>query len=174
MANLRIIQTPHNEQSQQLPQARQKVTDLQNQLAELEVKHSNEAANLRRLVQMMEERESQAKELVAGIEKDWEGLHEKAAENEKKLRDALEAEQKRTRELEEELDEMKSVLDRVNSGELPIPSGTRTSPNVSSDSLFGLGSNISMINRIQKSGKTFTEVYAEYVRMQGEIARKTA
>ena len=109
-----------------------------------------------------------------GIEKDWEGLHEKAAENEKKLRDALEAEQKRTRELEEELDEMKSVLDRVTSGELPIPSGTRTSPNVSSDSLFGLGSNISMINRIQKSGKTFTEVYAEYVRMQGEIARKTA
>ena len=123
---------------------------------------------------MMEERESQAKELVAGIEKDWEGLGEKAAENEQKLRDALEAEQKRTRELEEELDEMKSVLDRVNSGELPIPSGTRTSPNVSSDSLFGLSSNISMINRIQKSGKTFTEVYAEYVRMQGEIARKTA
>ena len=120
----------------------------------------------------MEERESQAKELVAGIEKDWEGLHEKAAENEKKLRDALEAEQKRTRELEEELDEMKSVLDRVNSGELPIPSATRTSPNVSSDSLFGLSPNISMINRMQKSGKTFTEVYAEYVKMQGEIANK--
>ena len=174
LTNLRTIQTSHNKQSQQLSQALQKVNDLQNQLADQEVKYSSEAANLRRLVQMMEERESQAKELVAGIEKDWEGLGEKAAENEQKLRDTLEAEQKRTRELEEELDEMKSVLDRVNSGELPIASATRTSPNASSDSLFGLSSNISMINRIQKSSKTFTEVYAEYVRMQGEIAKKTA
>ena len=72
----------------------------------------------------------------------------------------------------EEPDETTSVLDRVNSGELPILSATQTSPNVSSDILFGLSPNISMINRMQKSGKTFTEVYAEYVKMQGEIANK--
>ena len=31
-----------------------------------------------------------------------------------------------------------------------------------------------MINRMQKSGKTFTEVYADYVRMQSELSMKTS
>ncbi|KAL5482794.1 MLP1_9 [Sanghuangporus weigelae] len=172
LTNLRTLQTSHNKQTQQLSQSLQKVQDLQNQLADQEAKYSSEAANLRRLIQMLEERENHAKELVAGIEKDWEGLGQKAAENEQKLREALEAEQQRTKELEEELEELRSVLDRISSGELPVPSGAQASPNVSADSLFNFSPNISMINRMQKSGKTFTEVYAEYVRMQGELAKK--
>ncbi|KAL5524681.1 MLP1_8 [Sanghuangporus sanghuang] len=172
LTNFRTLQTSHNKQNQQLSQSLQKVQDLQNQLADQEAKYSSEAANLRRLIQMLEERENQTKELVAGIEKDWEGLGQKAAENEQKLHEALEAEQQRTKELEEELEELRSVLNRINSGELPIPSAAQASPNVSADSLFNFSPNISMINRMQKSGKTFTEVYAEYVRMQGELAKK--
>lgn len=171
LSTLRTIQSSHNSQSQQLSQALQKVHDLTSQLADQEAKYSSEATNLRRLVQMMEEREDQAKELVSGIERDWEGLGEKAAASEQKLRDALEEEQRRSKELEEDLEDLRAVLERVNSGELPVPSGT--SPNVSSESLFGFSPGISMINRMQKSGKTFTEVYADYVRMQGELANKT-
>lgn len=173
LSTLRTLQTSHNSQSQQLSQALQKVHDLTSQLADQEAKYSSEASNLRRLVQMMEERENQAKELVAGIERDWEGLGEKAAASEAKLREALEEEQRRSKELEEDLEEMRGVLDRVNAGELPVPSASFGSPNASSESLFGISPGIAMINRMQKSGKTFTEVYADYVRMQGELAAKT-
>ncbi|KAL5492141.1 MLP1_6 [Sanghuangporus weigelae] len=63
-------------------------------------------------------------------------------------------------------------MDRINMGGFPVPSAAQISRNISADSLFNFSPNISMINRIQKSSKTFTEVYAEYVRMQGELAKK--
>ncbi|KAL5497748.1 MLP1_3 [Sanghuangporus vaninii] len=60
----------------------------------------------------------------------------------------------------------------INLGEFPVPSVVQISPNVSADSLFNFSPNISRINRIQTSSETFIEVYAEYVRMQGELAKK--
>ncbi|KAI5123451.1 hypothetical protein M0805_008822 [Coniferiporia weirii] len=174
MNTLRSLQSSHNSQSHQLSQTLQKVHDLTSQLADQDAKYSSEAANLRRLVQMMEEREGQAKRLVAGIEKDWQDLGEKAAASEQKLRDALEEEQQRSIELERELEDMKVVMDRINRGELPLPSAERTSsPNASMDGLFNLSPGLAMLNRMQKSGKTFTEVYAEYVKMQSELTTKT-
>ncbi|KAL5498688.1 MLP1_2 [Sanghuangporus vaninii] len=60
-------------------------------------------------------------------------------------------------------------MDRINLGEFPILSAAQISPNVSVDSLFNFSPKISMINHMQKSGETFTEVYAE---MQVKLARK--
>ncbi len=40
-------------------------------------------------------------------------------------------------------------------------------------SLQDLSTGLAMINRMQKTGKTFTEVYADYVRLQDEFVKKT-
>ena len=65
-------------------------------------------------------------------------------------------------------------MDRINAGELPVPPREQASPDESSESLFSFSPGISMINRMQKSGKTFTEVYADYVKLQDEYAKKCA
>lgn len=176
--SLRSLQSSHSSQSRQLSQALQKVEDLTGQLVDQDAKYSSEAANLRRLVQMMEERETQAKLLVEGIEKDWEDLGVKAATREQTLREALEEEQSKVADLEKELDDMKLVMGKINRGELPLPSiesrpltaGTADS---SSNSLLGLSPGLAMITRMQKSGKTFTEVYTEYVNLQDELAKRS-
>ena len=170
---LRALQSSHSSQSHQLSQSLQKVQDLTSQLADQDAKYSSEAASLRRLVQMLEERENQAKELVAGIERDWEGLGEKAAASEQKLREALDEEQQRTKELESELEDLRTVLEQVNRGALPVPVvSSASAATVPSDSLYELSPGLAMVNRMQKSGKSFTEVYSEYVKMQGELATK--
>ena len=167
---LQSLQTSHESQSQQLSQALQKVQDLTSQLSDQEAKYSSEAANLRRLNQMMEERDAKGRAIVEGIEKDWEGLGAKAAAREQKLRQALEAEEERSANLERQLEDMKLVVDRINRGELPMPQPNHTGTPAS---LQDLSTGLAMINRMQKTGKTFTEVYADYVRLQDEFVKKT-
>ncbi|KAH8105802.1 hypothetical protein DFH11DRAFT_1833053 [Phellopilus nigrolimitatus] len=98
-----------------------------------------EAANPRRLVQMMEEHEIQAKLLVESVERDWEGLGEKTAAREQRFHEALEEENC-----------------------------------YNGDGLYGVSPGLAMLNRMQKSGKTFAEVYADYVRVQSELSIKTS
>ena len=176
-ASYRSLQSSNAAQATQLSQLSQKVQDLTGQLADQEMKYSSEAANLRRLIDMMEEREVQAKQLVAGIEEDWAGLGEKAAVREQELRRELEAEQLRAESLERQLDDTRLVLEKINRGELPVPFGSGPDRIVSSavedpTPLVGLSPGLAMISRMQKSGKTFTEVYADYVRLQEELAKK--
>ncbi len=42
------------------------------------------------------------------------------------------------------------------------------------DGMLGLSPTVAMASRSQRSGKTFTEVYADYVRLQEEYAKKSA
>ena len=148
-----------------MSQALQKVQDLTGQLADQEAKYSSEAANLRRLVQMMEEREAQSKQLVEGIERDWDGLSAKAAARERKLREELEEEQQKVEALKTELEETKAVVDKISRGELPLPPVDR--PATPSNSLAGMSPGLALLSRVQKSGKTFTEVYSGYIRISG-------
>ncbi|TDL22268.1 hypothetical protein BD410DRAFT_789007 [Rickenella mellea] len=168
---LRNLQSSHAAQERELSQSLQKVQDLTGQLADQEAKYSSETSNLRRLVQMMEEREAQAKALVEGIEKDWDGLGAKAAARERELRNQLNEEQQRVEMLEKQLEDMQLVMEKINRGELPLPSSGERS-NRATSSLMEFSPSLNMISRMQKSGKTFTEVYADYVRLQEELARK--
>ena len=174
---LRSLQSSHTSQGHQLSQALQKVQDLTGQLADQEAKYSSEAANLRRLVRMLEERETQAKLLVENIEKDWEGEEAQAAAREQKLREQLSEEQMKVDSLEKQLENLQLVIDRMSTGELPLPpSGdSQLAPIDIDDNALVLRSfspGLAMINRMQKSGKTFTEVYADYVHLQEELKKR--
>ncbi|KIK69701.1 hypothetical protein GYMLUDRAFT_151658 [Collybiopsis luxurians FD-317 M1] len=64
-------------------------------------------------------------------------------------------------------------------GELPVPSRGTPSRRASgvfdeiNEGLLGLSPTIAMASKVQKSGKSFTEVYADYVRLEDELETKT-
>lgn len=127
---------------------------------------------------MMEEREKQAKEIVSEIEKEWAGVGEKSERREATLREEVERERKARENAEKRVDHLESVLDRMGRGELPIPGHTPVTPLRSSDpvneAMMALSPTVAMASKAQRSGKTFTEVYADYVRLQDEYAKKSA
>ncbi|KAJ7236740.1 hypothetical protein B0H12DRAFT_1139991 [Mycena haematopus] len=171
-ATLKSIQSTHTAQSHQLTQALARVQDLTGRLAEQEATYDSEARGLRRLVAMMEEREIKAKEIVDNIERDWVGVGEKAEQREAALRDKVENERKAREEAEKRADQLEEVLERMGRGDLPVP-GPRAL-DLTTDGMMGLSPTVAMVSKAQKSGKTFTEVYTDYVRLQEEFARKCA
>ena len=196
-STLKALQSAHTAQSHQLTQALARVQDLTGRLAEQEATYSSEAAGLKRLVAMMEEREAQAKAIVESIEKEWAGVGDRAERREAVLREEIEAAKMRAEAAEKRVEELQTVLDRMDRGEFPIPgvgmgspsvAGTpgtplRTpardglsagTPDILTQGMIGLSPTVAMASRSQRSGKTFTEVYADYVKLQEEYARKSA
>jgi hypothetical protein len=161
-----------------LTQALGKVRDLTGQLAELETTYESEATGLRKLVTMMEEREARQKESVEAIEKDWAGVGEKAERREAALKEEIEKEKRAKEDARRKVEQLESVLDRVGRGELPVPgrsplAPSRTAtPDPTIDGMMGLSPTVAMASKAQRAGKTFTEVYADYVRLQDDYAKK--
>lgn len=159
-----------------------KVQDLTGQLAEQETKFANEAGGLKRLVSLMEEREKQAKEIVENLEDEWAGVGQKAEAREATLKDEIEKERRRREETEKRAKNLEAVIEGMGRGELPIPgraslSGTPfrtpgTPGDPFDDGIVGLSPTIAMASRTQKSGKTFTEVYAEHIKLKEDYAKK--
>ncbi|KAK2465728.1 hypothetical protein APHAL10511_002272 [Amanita phalloides] len=181
-ASLKALQVSHTSQSHHLTQALAKVQDLTGQLAEQEATYVSESNGLRRLVAMMEEREQQAKEIVESIEKEWAGVGEKAEKREAVLKDEIERERRAREDAEKRIYHLETVLDRMGRGELPPPGrSTPSTPlrtprtsDATTEAMMGLSPTVAMASKTQKSGKTFTEVYADYVRLQDEYAQKCA
>lgn len=155
--------------------------DLTGQLAEQEATYASEANVLRRLVSVLEEREKQAKEIVENLEQEWAGVGERADRRESGLRNEIEREKSAREDAEKRLDQMAKVLERMDRGELPVPG--RAMPGTPSrhgmgdemtDGMMGLSPTVAMASKAQRSGRTFTEVYADYVRLQEDYARKSA
>ncbi|KAG9227404.1 Protein mlp1 [Pleurotus ostreatus] len=177
---LKALQSSHSSQSHQLTQTLARVQDLTGQLAEQEATYASEASGLRRLVAMMEEREKQAKAIVEGIESEWADVGEKAEKREATLKEEIERERKSREAAEKRVDELETVLDRMNRGELPILGGSPGTPmrtpggptDPLTQSMMGLSPTVAMASKAQRSGKTFTEVYADYVRLQEQFAQK--
>lgn len=181
-ASLKALQSAHTKQNHQLTQALAKVHSLTSELAEQEARFSNEAAGLKRLVTMMEEREKQAKDIVENIEQEWAAVGEKAERRETALKEEIERHKKAREVAESRLEQLEGVLDRMGRGEFPTPGRTlpgspfRTpgGADISVEGMFGLSPTVAIASKVQKGGKTFTEVYADYVRLQEEYAKKSA
>jgi len=192
-SSAKALQAANKSLSHQFTQALTRVQDLTGQLAEQEATYSSEAAGLRRLVVMMEEREQHAKEIVDGLERDWATIGEKAERREMKLKDEIDREAKRADDAEKRVRELESLLRGLDTGDFPTaPSIStvgvpRTSGSIPSTpargsvftspgdlGMMGLSPTVAMASRAQRSGKTFTEVYAEHVKLQEEFARKSA
>ncbi len=75
-SSLKALQSARTAQSHQFTQALMCIQDLKGQLAEQEATYSSEAAGLRSLVAVIEEREAQAKAIVDSIKKDSKRVQE--------------------------------------------------------------------------------------------------
>lgn len=181
-ASLKALQSAHSNQSRQFTEALSKIQDLTGQLAEQETKFANEAGGLKRLVALMEDREKQAKDIVENLEKEWAGVGQKAEMREAVLRDEIEKERRGREEAERRLKNLEAVVEGMGRGELPIlgrgslpgtplrTPGTPADP--FTDGMLGLSPTIAIASRTQKSGKTFTEVYSDYIKLKEEYAKK--
>ncbi|TFK52180.1 hypothetical protein OE88DRAFT_1367940 [Heliocybe sulcata] len=189
-STFKALQSAHAAQAHQLSQAQARVQELTGRLAEQEASYSSEAANLRRLMAIMEERDEQARDVVENLEREWAQVGEKAERRENVLREAIERERRRAEEAEKRAVQLEEVVERMGTGELPLPltsvsaPGTPGTPSVLAtprrggmssivpESMTGLSPTVSLASRVQRSGKTFTEVYTDYVKLQDEYARK--
>ena len=138
---------------------------------------------------MMEEREAQAKSIVDNIEKEWADVGDRAERREVVLREEIEAERQRAEAAEKQVADLQKVLDRMDRGEFPVPiSGAGESASapgtpvrqvpvtpirngtpgndILTSGMMGLSPTVAIASRVQKGGKTFTEVYADYVKLQ--------
>ncbi|KAK0187834.1 hypothetical protein F5146DRAFT_1060914 [Armillaria mellea] len=178
-SSLKALQSSHTSQTHQLTQALTKVQDLNGQLAEQEATFTQEITSLRHLVTMLEEREKEAKDFVSSIEKEWDAVGEKADRRESALRLEVERERKGREDAEKQVERLETVIDRMGRGELPVPGRAPGTPvrgilDESLDGMMGLSPTVAMASKAQKTGKTFTEVYADYVRLQEDYAKKSA
>ncbi|OCH84090.1 hypothetical protein OBBRIDRAFT_808494 [Obba rivulosa] len=191
-STLKTLQSQHSAQTHQLTQALARIQDLTGQLAEQEATFSSEAAGLKRLVEMMEAREAQAKAIVDSIENEWAGVGERAERREAVLKEEIEEQRHRAEEAEKRVDELQAVLDRIDRGEFPLPNFAGGSAPVTparglstpgwsgtpSDMLMqgmmGLSPTVALASRSQRGGRTFSEIYADYVRLQEDYAKKSA
>ena len=177
------MQSAQTASTQQLTQALTKVQDLQGQLAEQEAAFTAEVSGLKRLVTIMEEREKQAKNIVESIEREWADVGDRAEQREDALRTETEKERRAREEVEKRLEQLETVMERMHQGELPIagrntsvPSTPRASGSndYATEAMLGMSPTVAMASKVQKGGKTFTQVYADYVRLEEEYARKCA
>ena len=180
-SSFKAMQSAYEAQTHQLTQQFSRVQDLQGKLAEQEAAFSTEVSGLKRLVTIMEEREKQAKEIVEGIEREWAGVGDRAEQREATLRAETERERRAREETEKRLEQLETVIEKMYRGELPVagrgtslPGTPGRSQDAAADAMFGLSPTVAMVSRVQKGGKTFTEVYADYVRLEEEYAKKCA
>lgn len=173
-ASLKALQSAHSAQANQLTQSLSKIQALTGQIAEQESKYASEANGLRRLVAMMEEREKQAKEIVENIEREWATVGEKSERREDALRQQIERERSGREEAEKRVEHLETVIHRMGRGELPIPGTPFRTPGGPDrmDGMVGLSPTVALASKSQRGGKTFTEVYSDYVRLQEEFASK--
>lgn len=175
-ATLKALQSSHSSQTHQLTQALTKVQDLAGQLAEQEAIYSTEAKSLRRLVEMLEDRERQTKVILDGIEQQFNEEAEKMEAREAVLKDETEKAKKGREAAETRIEQLEKVLNKMERGELAIPgrgSAVMSTPSrrasvAVDDGVMGLSPTIAMASKVQKSGKSFTEVYTAYVQLQDD------
>ena len=160
------LKEKHNETIAELAKVRE-------ELVTNEGNFTTEMASMRRLVELMEKREEERKKRVEDVEKALEEERNSLAEKEDELRDQLLQERERGDSLEVKYQDLREALERGNGqrdGGDYIPG---TPGSVASDS-FALSPSAQRAVRGQKNGRSYAEIYGEYIKMEEELAKERA
>jgi len=162
------LKEKHNETTTELLKVRE-------ELGMNEGNFSTEMASMRRLVELMEKREEERKKRVDEVEKALEEERNALADKEDELRDQLLQERERGDALEVRYQELREALERGNNG--PRGGGADFAPgtpgSIASDS-FALSPSAQLAVRGQKNGRSYAEIYGEYIKMEEELAKERA
>jgi nucleoprotein TPR len=178
-SNLSALQHLQKSQSHQISDLLQKNNELQTRLADQETAFRTEQTNHERLNKLLEERNEEARRRVLEVESEWDKVINAADEREQALQEKLDLERKKVDALEERLGNLRTVIDRMRSGEyahvelsdVSHVSGTSGSINeVSTANGSFFSPTATLASRYHKSGKGLTEIYSDNVRLQEELA----
>ncbi|KAH9009576.1 hypothetical protein EDB84DRAFT_1571134 [Lactarius hengduanensis] len=154
---LKALRDAHNVQSRQLTQSLTRQQDLSARNAEQDATYASEVAGLRRLIEMVEAREAQSKAIVENVEQS--GRPSMSAPIAVNLLCA-----NRSTESDCAQRHPRRASKNWSAG----------STDVLMQSIMSLSPTVAIASRAQRTGKTFTEVYADHVRLQDEYAKKCA
>jgi nucleoprotein TPR len=173
----RTLQATNGELERKLNETLEKNRDLQ----------SNEAANARAfqeemqickdLLKQYEKIADEAKARVADIEIEEEAIRSELAKREESLLSQTDRERERAEAAQRKVEELEEVLQRVQVGEFSMAdtsfnrSRTPMSPGPGMSSLM-LSPTASIVSKFQRGGRSITEVYADYVRLQKELQQE--
>ncbi|BGP20306.1 Protein mlp1 [Rhodosporidiobolus nylandii] len=134
---------------------------------------ATEMSSMRRLVELMETREEERKQRIDEVEKALEEERASLAEREEEMRDQLLGERERADALEARNAELREALER---GVPASGSVAPDSPASANGSAFALSPSAMRAAAGQKpgQGRSYAEVYKEYIRMEDELAKERA
>ncbi|GAA6015704.1 hypothetical protein JCM11491_002452 [Sporobolomyces phaffii] len=143
-------------------------------LATNEGNFTNEMASMRRLVELMEKREEERKKRVEDVEKALEEERNALADKEDDLRDQLLQERERGDALEVRYQEVREALERGNYGHRDGGDFVPGTPGSAISDSFALSPSAQLAVRGQKNGRSYAEIYGEYIKMEEELAKERA
>ncbi|GAA5906296.1 hypothetical protein JCM6882_002695 [Rhodosporidiobolus microsporus] len=137
---------------------------------------ATEMGSMRRLVEMMELREEERRKRVDEVEKALEEERGALVEREEELRDQLLTERERADSLEARNAELREALERGVPASGSGGAGLAPDSPGSTASAFALSPSAQRAAAAQKpgQGRSYAEVYREYIRMEEELARERA
>ncbi|GAA95998.1 hypothetical protein E5Q_02658 [Mixia osmundae IAM 14324] len=162
-----------------LTDALEQCAELKSQLVESETGLKAEVESQAHLINLLERRDAEGKRRVEEVEQEW---HQRRAQmDQETARHAQQIEIERTKrtEAETQLVEVKLDLERFTQGRFAAiedagPSGLTVAAPSRFSSFFSLSPTGALTAKLQKAGKSYTEVYAEFVRVQDELLRERA
>lgn len=188
------LQSAYDKITVRLEESTRKKEELQLKLAEQEGAFSSEMSTQQRLNVLMEQAKESAEKRMAEIEEQWESILEQHREREAVLHSEILQGKTLLEEMDHEKQELQLALDRLaesvgiettnGNGHSSYPIGQEdesfavraSTPSRSFMSLSGaptlMSPTAALASRVQKSGKSFTQVYAELARTQEELRRE--
>lgn len=184
----RTLQAANAHMERKLSEALEQVRDLSSAEASNARAFADEMAVCKDLLAQYERIADEAKARVEEIEREEESVRREVTKREEVLLAQTERERERAEAAETKVEELEGVLARVQTGELSmnmsgdasfIRGGTpgTPGPNTSMTTMGNmsglmLSPTASIVSKLQRGGRSITEVYAEYVRLQKELAKE--
>lgn len=136
------------------------------------------------LVALLEKRDEEGRKRLEEVEREWEQRRGEFDEQERELTDAVARERERGDALEAKLDETRRVVESLAANGAPGHEGDLSALGIArtpgTPSRFGspagltLSPAATLASQLQKTGRGYTEIYSDYIRLQDELTAERA
>lgn len=172
----RALKTSHANVERKLNDTLAKYRELQSEHAEATRGFQDEIHGYKQVVEQHERMTTEMRVRVEEIEKEESNLRATLERREASLVSRAEAERERASAAYDKVEELETVIRKMQTGELPAAirelSSAPGTPAPGGDSSLFLSPTASLVSKIQRGGRTITEVYADYVRLQRELQQE--
>lgn len=190
-AKIGSIQSAYDSTLTRLDEVTREKSELRQRLVEQEGAFKSEMGTQQRLSALMEQQKDNAERRLADIEEQWEQVLAQHADREQALREELAKKQEEREEILRDKEEIQEALDRLaesvgidtNGYQIGATNGDETASAISistpkrsalqlSGSPAVMSPTAALAAKVQRSGKSFTQIYADLARSEEELRRE--